>query len=88
MVEKKAKKNLPKKMFTRDEEHMILVRVVDKFLLFGFTFLGLTWYWLATKVLYLTPVQEAVMFGAFGVFSVLIIFGLITMNYEYNRKAK
>jgi hypothetical protein len=88
MDNKKAKKETVRRMFTRDEEHMILVRVVDKFLLFGFTFLGLTWYWLATKVLYLTPVQQAVMFGAFGVFSVLIIFGLITMNYEYNKKAK
>ncbi|MFT4309584.1 MAG: hypothetical protein ACMXYL_03800 [Candidatus Woesearchaeota archaeon] len=78
----------PKRMFTRDEEHMILVRVVDKFLLFGFAFLGLTWYWLATKVLYLTPVQQAVMFGSLGIFSVLVIFTLITMNYEYNKKSR
>ena len=84
----KEVKTKPKKMFTRDEEHMILVRVVDKFLLFGFSFLGLTWYWLATKVLYLTPIQEAVMFGAFGIFAILIIFGMITMQYEYNKKTK
>ena len=81
------KQTRPKKMFTRDEEHAILVRVVDKFLLFGFVFVGIAWYWLVTHVLYLTRLQEALMFASFGILAMLMIFSLIMRDYEFNRRA-
>jgi hypothetical protein len=72
-------------LFTRDEEHAILVRVVDKFLLFGFAMVGLGWYWLVTKVLMLTPLQEAVVISGFGIIVMLLVFSLISRDYEFRR---
>ena len=73
-------------LFTRDEEHAILVRVVDKFLLFGFTMVGLGWYWLVTKVLLLNALQEAVVISGFGIVVMLLVFSLISRDYEFRRR--
>ena len=73
-------------LFTRDEEHAILVRVVDKFLLFGFAMVGLGWYWLVTKVLMLNALQEAVVISGFGIIVMLLIFSLISRDYEFRRR--
>ena len=73
-------------LFTRDEEHQILVRVVDKFLLFGFAMIGLGWYWLVTKVLMLNALQEAVVISGFGIIVMLLIFSLISRDYEFRRR--
>jgi len=73
-------------LFTRDEEHAILVRVVDKFLLFGFAMVGLGWYWLVTKVLVLNALQEAVVLSGFGIIVMLLIFSLISRDYEFRRR--
>ena len=73
-------------LFTRDEEHQILVRVVDKFLLFGFAMVGLGWYWLVTKVLMLNALQEAVVISGFGIIVMLLIFSLISRDYEFRRR--
>ena len=73
-------------LFTRDEEHAILVRVVDKFLLFGFAMVGLGWYWLVTKVLMLNALQEAVVISGFGIIVMLLVFSLISRDYEFRRR--
>lgn len=74
-----------KKMFTRDEEHAILIRTLDKFLLTGFAFIGIGWYWLVTKVLYLNDLQQAIMFIGFGILSMTLILAMILKDYEFNR---
>lgn len=74
-----------KMLFTRDEEHQILVRVVDKFLLFGFTMVGVGWFWITTKVLDLNALQESVLIAGFGIIVMLLIFSLISRDYEFRR---
>ncbi len=80
------KNNVKKKMFTRDEEHNILVNTINVFMLFGFFFIGLSWYWLVTRVLFLDELQKSIMFGAFGIFTIMLIFSLLLKDYEFNRK--
>lgn len=74
-----------KMLFTRDEEHQILVRVIDKFLLFGFAMVGVGWYWLVVKVMTLTALQQAVLISGFGIIVMLLIFSLISRDYEFRR---
>ena len=81
----KKDKNV-KKMFTREEEHQILVNTINVFMLFGFFFVGLSWYWLVTRVLFLDDLQKAIMFGAFGIFTVMLIYSLILKEYDFNKK--
>ncbi len=80
------KKKVVKKMFTRDEEHNILVNTINVFMLFGFFFIGLSWYWLVTKVLFLDDLQKSIMFGAFGIFTIMLIFSLLLKDYGFNRR--
>ncbi len=82
----KSKVKNSKKMFTRDEEHNILVNTINVFMLFGFFFIGLSWYWLVTKVLFLDDLQKAIMFGAFGIFTIMLIFSLLLKDYTFNKK--
>ncbi len=81
-------KKQAKRMFTRQEEHQILIHTINTFILTGFLFLGLGWYWLTTRVLLLNPLQEAVMFFAFGVFTITLILLMLLLNYEFNTHGK
>ncbi len=88
MAEQKTGQRQVKRMFTRQEEHQILINTIHAFILTGFAFLGLGWYWLTTRVLILNPLQQAVMFFAFGVFTITLILLMLLLNYEFNKHGR